>query len=81
MTVSGCSPGSSAPSKVMPPLLVVGDLSGGNPAYTNISNFHLLSEGRYNGTRIVCTTRDSGTFQIALARWVAVLPPSSRQFS
>jgi len=45
---------------------------GGNPAYTNISNFHLLSEARYNGTRIVCIAPDYSPSAIHADLWVPV---------
>jgi DMSO reductase family type II enzyme molybdopterin subunit len=45
---------------------------GGNPAYTNISNFHLLTEARYNGTRIVCIAPDYSPSAIHADLWVPV---------
>src|SRR3990170_3278890 len=45
---------------------------GGNPAYTNISNFHLLTEARYNGTRIVCIAPDYSPSAIHADQWVPV---------
>ncbi|MBI2359830.1 MAG: molybdopterin-dependent oxidoreductase, partial [Deltaproteobacteria bacterium] len=45
---------------------------GGNPAYTNISNFHLLTEARYNGTRIVCIAPDYSPSAIHTDQWVPV---------
>jgi anaerobic selenocysteine-containing dehydrogenase len=45
---------------------------GGNPAYTNIANFHLLSEARYNGTRIVCIAPDYSPSAIHADLWVHV---------
>ena len=43
---------------------------GGNPAYTNISNFHLLTEARYNGTRTVCICPDYSASAIHADLWV-----------
>jgi anaerobic selenocysteine-containing dehydrogenase len=45
---------------------------GGNPAYTNITNFHLLTEARYNGTRIVCIAPDYSPSAIHADQWVPV---------
>ncbi|MBI1995969.1 MAG: molybdopterin-dependent oxidoreductase, partial [Deltaproteobacteria bacterium] len=45
---------------------------GGNPAYTNISNFHLLSEARYNGTKIVTIAPDYSPSAIHADQWVRV---------
>src|SRR5574341_2135748 len=45
---------------------------GGNPAYTNISNFHLLTEARYNGTRMVCIAPDYSPSAIHADLWVPV---------
>ncbi len=45
---------------------------GGNPAYTNISNYHLLSEARYHGTRIVCIAPDYSPSAIHTDLWVRV---------
>jgi DMSO reductase family type II enzyme molybdopterin subunit len=45
---------------------------GGNPTYTNISNYHLLTEGRYNGTRVVCIAPDYSPSAIHADLWVPV---------
>jgi DMSO reductase family type II enzyme molybdopterin subunit len=45
---------------------------GGNPAYTNITNFHLLAEARYNGTSIVCIAPDYSPSAIHADQWVPV---------
>ena len=45
---------------------------GGNPAYTNISNYHLLTEARYNGTRMVCITPDYNPSAIHADLWIPV---------
>ena len=45
---------------------------GGNPAYTNIPNFHFVSEARYNGTKIVAITPDYSPSAIHADLWVPV---------
>jgi len=45
---------------------------GGNPAYTNIPNFHFISEARYNGTKIVTITPDYSPSAIHADLWVPV---------
>ncbi len=45
---------------------------GGNPAYTNIPNFHFVSEARYNGTKIVTIAPDYSASAIHADQWVPV---------
>jgi len=45
---------------------------GGNPAYTNIPNFHFVSEARYNGTKIVTIAPDYSPSAIHADLWVPV---------
>ncbi|MBI2890836.1 MAG: molybdopterin-dependent oxidoreductase [Nitrospirae bacterium] len=47
---------------------------GGNPAYTQIPNFHFLAEARYNGTRIVAISPDLNASAIHADWWVPVRP-------
>jgi DMSO reductase family type II enzyme molybdopterin subunit len=47
---------------------------GGNPAYTQIPNFHFLSEARYNGTRIVTISPDYNASAVHADRWISVRP-------
>jgi DMSO reductase family type II enzyme molybdopterin subunit len=45
---------------------------GGNPAYTNIPNFHYITEARYNGTQVVAICPDLSPSAIRADRWVPV---------
>jgi DMSO reductase family type II enzyme molybdopterin subunit len=45
---------------------------GGNPAYTNIPNFHYITEARYNGTRVVTISPDYNASAIRGDLWVPV---------
>jgi DMSO reductase family type II enzyme molybdopterin subunit len=47
---------------------------GGNPAYTQIPNFHLLSEARYNGTHTVAICPDMNASAIHADTWVPIQP-------
>ncbi len=47
---------------------------GGNPAYTQIPNFHFLTEARYNGTRIVAISPDLNASAMHADLWVPVRP-------
>jgi DMSO reductase family type II enzyme molybdopterin subunit len=47
---------------------------GGNPAYTQIPNFHFLTEARYNGTKIVAISPDMNASAIHADRWIPVKP-------
>jgi len=47
---------------------------GGNPAYTQIPNYHFYSEARYNGARVVAISPDYGASAIHADDWVAVRP-------
>ncbi len=49
---------------------------GGNPAYTQIPNFHFLTEARYNGTRIVAISPDHNASAVHADRWISVRPGS-----
>ncbi len=43
---------------------------GGNPAYTNIPNFHYIAEARYNGTRVVAIAPDYNASVTHADLWV-----------
>ncbi|MDE3077662.1 MAG: molybdopterin-dependent oxidoreductase, partial [Chloroflexota bacterium] len=43
---------------------------GGNPAFTNVPNFHFISEARYNGTKIVAISPDYNASAIHADEWV-----------
>ena len=45
---------------------------GGNPTYTNIPNFHLLTEARYNGTQIVTVSPDYSPSSVHSDLWIPV---------
>ncbi|MBI2088789.1 MAG: molybdopterin-dependent oxidoreductase, partial [Deltaproteobacteria bacterium] len=45
---------------------------GGNPAYTNIPNFHFVAEARYNGTKVVTIAPDYSPSAIHADLWVPV---------
>jgi DMSO reductase family type II enzyme molybdopterin subunit len=45
---------------------------GGNPAYTNVPNFHYISEARYNGTRVITISPDYNPSAIHADLWVPV---------
>ncbi len=45
---------------------------GGNPAYTNIPNFHYIAEARYNGTKIVTISPDYSPSAIHADQWVSL---------
>ncbi len=47
---------------------------GGNPAYTQIPNFHFLSEARYHGARIVAISPDFNASAVHADRWISVRP-------
>ncbi len=47
---------------------------GGNPAYTQIPNFHFLTEARYNGTTIVAISPDMNASAIHADLWVPLKP-------
>jgi len=47
---------------------------GGNPAYTQIPNFHFLAEARYNGAKIVSICPDLNASAIHADLWVPVAP-------
>jgi DMSO reductase family type II enzyme molybdopterin subunit len=47
---------------------------GGNPAYTQIPNFHFLAEARYNGARILAISPDFNASAVHADRWVSVRP-------
>jgi len=47
---------------------------GGNPAYTQIPNFHFLAEARYNGARIVVISPDFNASAVHADRWLSVRP-------
>ena len=49
---------------------------GGNPAYTQIPNFHFLTEARYNGTEIVAISPDVNASAIHADMHVPVKPGS-----
>jgi DMSO reductase family type II enzyme molybdopterin subunit len=43
---------------------------GGNPAYTNIPNFHFIAEARYRGTKVVAITPDYNPSAMHTDLWV-----------
>jgi DMSO reductase family type II enzyme molybdopterin subunit len=45
---------------------------GGNPAYTNIPNYHYLAEARYHGTRVVAIGPDLNASAIHADLWVPI---------
>ena len=45
---------------------------GGNPAYTNIPNYHFIAEARYNGTKVVTVSPDYSASAIHADLWVPV---------
>ena len=45
---------------------------GGNPAYTNIPNFHYIAEGRYNGARVIAIAPDYNASVVHADQWVPV---------
>ena len=47
---------------------------GGNPAFTQIPNFHFLTEARYNGTRIVAISPDMNASALHADLWIPVRP-------
>jgi len=47
---------------------------GGNPAYTQIPNFHFLTEARYNGTKIVAISPDMNASAIHADYFIPVKP-------
>lgn len=47
---------------------------GGNPAYTQIPNFHFLTEARYNGAEIIAISPDLNASAIHADRWVSLRP-------
>ncbi len=47
---------------------------GGNPAYTQIPNFHFLTEARYNGARIIAISPDFNASAVHADRWLSVRP-------
>ena len=47
---------------------------GGNPAYTQIPNFHFFAEARYNGARIIAISPDYNASAIHADRWISVRP-------
>ena len=47
---------------------------GGNPAYTQIPNFHFLSEARYHGARVIAISPDFNASAVHADRWVSVRP-------
>lgn len=47
---------------------------GGNPAYTQIPNFHFLTEARYNGARIIAISPDHNASAVHADRWISVRP-------
>ncbi|MEK7377404.1 MAG: molybdopterin-dependent oxidoreductase, partial [Candidatus Binatota bacterium] len=45
---------------------------GGNPAYTNIPNYHYIAEARYNGARVIAIAPDYNASVIHADLWVPV---------
>jgi DMSO reductase family type II enzyme molybdopterin subunit len=47
---------------------------GGNPAYTHIPNFHVLTEARYRGAKLVAISPDLNASAIRADLWIPVRP-------
>ncbi|MDZ4342798.1 MAG: molybdopterin-dependent oxidoreductase [Candidatus Binatia bacterium] len=45
---------------------------GGNPAYTNVANYHYIAEARYHGTRVVAISPDYNPSAIHADLWIPV---------
>ncbi|MBI4491834.1 MAG: molybdopterin-dependent oxidoreductase, partial [Chloroflexi bacterium] len=45
---------------------------GGNPAYTNIPNYHFIAEARYNGAKVVAICPDYSPSAVHADQWVPV---------
>jgi len=45
---------------------------GGNPAYTNIPNYHFIAEARYNGSKVVTISPDYSPSAMHADLWVPV---------
>jgi DMSO reductase family type II enzyme molybdopterin subunit len=45
---------------------------GGNPAYTNIPNFHYIAEARYRGARVIAISPDYNASAIHADLWIPV---------
>jgi DMSO reductase family type II enzyme molybdopterin subunit len=45
---------------------------GGNPAYTNVANFHYIAEARYSGTRVIAISPDYNASAIHADLWIPV---------
>ncbi len=45
---------------------------GGNPAYTNVPNFHYIAEARYNGTRVIAISPDYNASAIHADLWISL---------
>ncbi|MFQ5850609.1 MAG: molybdopterin-dependent oxidoreductase [Candidatus Binatia bacterium] len=45
---------------------------GGNPAYTNIPNFHYIAEARYKGARVIAISPDYNASAIHADLWIPV---------
>jgi DMSO reductase family type II enzyme molybdopterin subunit len=54
---------------------------GGNPAYTQIPNFHFLTEARYHGARIIAISPDFNASAVHADRWVSVKPGTDAAFA
>ena len=48
----------------------------GNPSYTQITNYHYITEARYNGTEVWAITADYNPSSIPADLWVSVNPGS-----
>ncbi|MBI2918190.1 MAG: molybdopterin-dependent oxidoreductase [Chloroflexi bacterium] len=45
---------------------------GGNPACTNVSNYHYITEARYHGTRVITLSPDYSPSALPADQWVPV---------
>ncbi len=45
---------------------------GGNPAYTNIPNFHYIAEARYRGARVIAISPDYNASAVHADLWIPV---------
>lgn len=45
---------------------------GGNPAFTNVTNYHFLTEARYNGTKVITISPDFSASAIQADLWIPI---------
>jgi DMSO reductase family type II enzyme molybdopterin subunit/DMSO reductase family type II enzyme chaperone len=49
---------------------------GGNPAYTNVPNYHYIAEARYRGARVIAISPDYNASAVHADLWLPVAPGS-----